>query len=125
MDAQKTRHPRTRAALKALKRWWSTPAAAFPPGRAGLGDRLPVPAPGPSAQVSVNAIAGVLGLPGVICPWLGVATTGGRGAGALGDRTAAESRVQGRYVPAATSPPVWANSLLTTFQVPAMRASWR
>lgn len=31
MDAQKTRHPRTRAALKALKRWWSTPAVAFPP----------------------------------------------------------------------------------------------
>lgn len=31
MDSQKARHSRTRAALKALKRWWSTPAAAFPP----------------------------------------------------------------------------------------------
>jgi hypothetical protein len=26
---------------------------------------------------------------------------------------------------AGASPPVWANSLLTTFQVPSMRASWR
>jgi hypothetical protein len=31
MDAQKIRHSRTRAALDALKRWWTTPAAAFPP----------------------------------------------------------------------------------------------
>jgi hypothetical protein len=30
-----------------------------------------------------------------------------------------------RYVDAGTSPPVWAKSLLTTFQVPSMRASWK
>jgi DNA-binding NarL/FixJ family response regulator len=29
------------------------------------------------------------------------------------------------YVDAGKSPPVWANSLLTTFQVPSMRASCR
>jgi hypothetical protein len=31
MDSQKARQSRTRARLDALKRWWSTPAAAFPP----------------------------------------------------------------------------------------------
>lgn len=31
MDARKARHSRTRARLDALKRWRSTPAAAFPP----------------------------------------------------------------------------------------------
>ena len=29
------------------------------------------------------------------------------------------------YVDAGTSPPVWAKTLLTTFQVPSMRASWK
>ncbi len=29
------------------------------------------------------------------------------------------------YVDADTSPPVWAKSLLTTFQVPSMRTSWK
>jgi hypothetical protein len=30
-DPQKEGQSRTRARLDALKRWWSTPAAAFPP----------------------------------------------------------------------------------------------
>jgi hypothetical protein len=30
-DSPKGRHPRLRARLGAVKRWWSTPAAAFPP----------------------------------------------------------------------------------------------
>jgi hypothetical protein len=35
-------------------------------------------------------------------------------------------RTQGKgYVDAGTSPPVWAKSLLTTFQVPSMRTSWK
>jgi hypothetical protein len=29
------------------------------------------------------------------------------------------------YVDLGTSPPVWAKSLLTTFQVPSMRTSWK
>lgn len=34
--------------------------------------------------------------------------------------------VQGKgYDDAGTSPPVWAKSLLTTFQLPSMRTSWK
>jgi hypothetical protein len=30
-DPPARRHPRLRACLNAIKRWWSMPAAAFPP----------------------------------------------------------------------------------------------
>jgi hypothetical protein len=43
-----------------------------------------------------------------------------------GSATERRPRAEGKgYVDAGASPPVWANSLLTTFQVPSMRASWK
>ncbi len=36
-----------------------------------------------------------------------------------------ERRRGNGYVDVGTSPPVWAKSLLTTFQVPPMRTSWK
>ncbi len=41
-----------------------------------------------------------------------------------GQRTLGTAQGKG-YVDAGTFPPVWAKSLLTTFQVPSMRTSWK
>jgi hypothetical protein len=51
-DSAVVRHPRLRARLEAFKRWWSTPAAVFPPVVPSSVTDYPVPPHAPSPQVT-------------------------------------------------------------------------
>jgi hypothetical protein len=74
----------------------------------------------PSRPAPVGLRADLLPPPAVVLtrPWVNGDSQGS------GQRTLGRRRGKG-YVDAGTSPPVWAKSLLTTFQVPSMRTSWK